>query len=95
MSEIEAAVFGRFLPIKCPDEKVNIVDDTNIYKYFFEYFYLQILVAQPVLSVFLEKDVVLTQFVVHIFIHYVLDMLYKRIFGGVRITNIYSKLLYL
>ena len=24
MSEIEAAVFGRFLPIKCPDEKVNI-----------------------------------------------------------------------
>ena len=24
MSEIEAAVFGRFLPIKCPDEKVKI-----------------------------------------------------------------------
>ena len=27
MSEIEAAGFGRFLPIKCPDEKVN----TTIY----------------------------------------------------------------
>ena len=52
------------------------VHDTHICKYLFGYFYLQNLLAPPVPNVYLVKDVALPQFVVRIFIHYVLGMLY-------------------
>ena len=54
---------------------INICDSTNICKPLFEYFYLQMLVAQPVPNVYLEKDVALPVFVVRVFIHCALGML--------------------
>ena len=43
-----------------------ICDDTNICRPLFEYFYLQMLVAQPVPNVYLAKDVALPVFVVRV-----------------------------
>ena len=66
---------------------INIVDDTHICKYLFGYFYLQNLLAPPVPNVYLEKDVALPEFVVRIFIHYVLEMLYKNQRYYIKILN--------